>query len=189
MQIERAVINSGPLVAFSLMRRLDLLPSLFREFWIPERVFHEVVVAGFGRVGSDQLAEVQWTSHVRASPEPDPLLVVELDPGEAAVIPLARTLTPCLVVIDERRGRRIADQVYGLPVKGTAGLLVEAYRRGLLKDVRTTLLDLKQAGYFLSERVIEAACRAARSNDSVQAASTVEQDGGSEGPNHDPIAS
>ena len=181
MQIDRAVINSGPLVALSLVRRLDLLPALFREFWIPECVFHEVVVAGLGRVGSDQLADGQWTLHVRASPEPDPLLVVELDPGEAAVIALARTLTPCLVVIDEKRGRRIADQVYGLPVKGTAGLLVEAHRRGLLNDVRTILLDLKQAGYFLSDRVIEAACAAARSTESLQAASAVEQDGGSRG--------
>jgi hypothetical protein len=62
------------------------------------------------------------------------------------VMALARTLTPCLVVIDEKRGRRIADQVYGLPVKGTAGLLVEAHRRGLLNDVRTTLLDF--TGWF-----------------------------------------
>ncbi len=39
MKIDRAVINSGPLVALSLMRRLDLLSALFRELWIPDRVF------------------------------------------------------------------------------------------------------------------------------------------------------
>ncbi len=97
------------------------------------------------------------------------------------MIALARTLTPCLVVIDEKRGRRIADQVYGLPVKGTAGIVVEAHRRGLLNDVRTTLLDLKQAGYFLSDRVIEAACSAARSTESAHVASAVEQDDGARG--------
>ncbi len=31
-------------------------------------------------------------------------------------------------VIDEKRGRRIAHPVYGLPVKGTAGLFLEATR-------------------------------------------------------------
>ena len=80
------------------------------------------------------------------------------------MIALARSVAPCLAIIDEKRGRRIAQQIYGLPVKGTAGLLVEAHRRGLLDDVRVTLLSLKEAGYFLSDAVIEAACAAARRN-------------------------
>lgn len=160
MLAERAVINSGPLVGLSLAGRLDLLPTLFTEFWIPEQVFHEVVIAGLGRPGADVLTDARWSHHVRSSPEPDPLLIAELDAGEAAVITLARALSPCLTIIDEKRGRKIAYSVYGLPVKGTAGILVEAHRRGLLNDVRTTLLDLRRAGYFLSDAVIEAACAA-----------------------------
>jgi predicted nucleic acid-binding protein len=69
-----------------------------------------------------------------------------------------------MAIIDEKRGRRIARQVYGLPVKGTAGLLVEAKRRGQLNDLRATLLDLKHAGYYLSDAVIEGACKAAESD-------------------------
>jgi predicted nucleic acid-binding protein len=34
----RAVINAGPLVALSLVGRLDLLQALFSEFWIPSAV-------------------------------------------------------------------------------------------------------------------------------------------------------
>jgi len=44
---ERAVVNAGPLVALSLLGRLDLLPSMFREVWIPEVVQQEVC-AGLG---------------------------------------------------------------------------------------------------------------------------------------------
>lgn len=164
MLAERAVVNAGPLVALSLAGRLDLLPSLFGEFWIPEAVFREVALAGLGRPGAQALSDARWASHVRPAPEPDPLLIAELDAGEAAVISLARSIAPCLTIIDERRGRRIARHVYGLPVKGTAGILVEAHRRGLLGDVRTTLLDLKQSGYFLSDAVIEAACGAVAKN-------------------------
>ena len=162
MLAERAVINSGPLVALSLAGRLDLLTELSRELWIPEPVFHEVAVAGLGRPGSSDISDMRWASHVRASPIPDPLLIAELDPGEAAVIALARSVSPCLLIIDEKRGRRIAHHIYGLPVKGTAGLLVEAHRRGLLGDLRPTLLDLKRAGYYLSDAVIESACAAAQ---------------------------
>ena len=129
MLLDRGVINTGPLVALSLAGRLDLLPALFAEFWIPEQVFHEVVLACVGRPGASALADARWAAHVCPAPTPDPLLIAELDLGEAAVIALARSLAPW---------RKIAHQIYGLPVKGTAGLLVEAHRRGLLGDVRAT---------------------------------------------------
>jgi hypothetical protein len=85
---------------------------------------------------------------------------MELDAGEGDVISLARQLSPCVAVIDERRGRRFAQQVYGLPVKGTAGILVEAHRRGLISGVRSRLLELRTAGYFIADSVIDAASQA-----------------------------
>ncbi|MBF0612833.1 MAG: DUF3368 domain-containing protein [Magnetococcales bacterium] len=161
MMLDRAVINAGPLLALSLAGRLDLLPVLFREFWIPDAVYREVTVAGFGRSGANSLSDMMWRKHVCSAPDPDPLLIAELDPGEAAVISLARAKLPCLTIIDEKRGRRIARHVYGLPIKGTAGLLVEAKHRGLLNNLRTILLDLRQLGYYLSDDVIDRACKAA----------------------------
>lgn len=157
--IERVVINAGSLVALSLLERLDVLPALFPEFWIPVPVYAEVAIAGLGRPGAADLSAPQWAAHIHQPPELDPLLVAELDQGEASVIALARTLLPCTVIIDERRGRRIAHQIYGLPVKGTAGLLAEARRRGLVGDLRPILHQLKAAGYFLADSVIDAACQ------------------------------
>lgn len=159
--IECAVINAGPLVALSLIDQLDLLPALFAQCWVPQTVFDEVAVAGIGKPGSQSLQSAEWRARVRMSPTPDPLLVMELDAGEADVISLARQLSPCAAIIDERRGRRIAQQVYGLNVKGTAGILVEAQRRGLISGVRPRLLELRAAGYFIADSVIVAACNAA----------------------------
>lgn len=134
--LDRTVVNAGPLIALSLLDKLDLLPALFAEFWVPQTVFNEVAVAGVGKPGSKSLQDTYWLERVKVSPIPDPLLVMELDAGEAEVISLARQLSPCVAIIDERRGRRIAQHVYGLPVKGTAGILVEAKRHGLISDVR-----------------------------------------------------
>ena len=158
--LDRAVINAGPLVALSLLDKLELLPALFGEIWVPQAVFNEVAVAGIGKPGAGGLQTAEWQSRVRVCPTPDPLLVMELDTGEAEVVSLARQLAPCMAIIDERRGRRIAQQVYGLPVKGTAGLLVEAHRSGLITAVRPQLLALRVAGYFIAEGVIAAACQA-----------------------------
>ncbi|MBI5330177.1 MAG: DUF3368 domain-containing protein [Betaproteobacteria bacterium] len=158
--LDRAVVNAGPLIALSLLNRLDLLSALFTECWVPQTVFNEVGVAGIGKPGAESLQSAAWQARVRVSLMPDPLLVMELDAGEAEVISLARQLSPCLAIIDERRGRRIAQQVYGLPVKGTAGLLVEAHRRGLIASVRPNLLELRARGYFIADNVIAAACQA-----------------------------
>ena len=103
--LARAVVNAGPLVALSLAGRLDLLPALFKEFWIPETVFPEVTLAGLGRPRATALGDTAWAERVRSAPEPDPLLVAELDPGEAAVISLARANNPCLAIIDEKSAR------------------------------------------------------------------------------------
>lgn len=157
---DRAVVNAGPLVALSLLGELELLPALFGECWVPQAVYNEVAVAGIGKPGAVSLQGDDWQKRVRPSPVPDPLLVMELDAGEAEVISLARQLAPCLALIDERRGRRIAQQVYGLPVKGTAGILVDAHRLGLISGVRPRLLELRAAGYFIADRVIDAACEA-----------------------------
>lgn len=109
--LERAVINAGPLVALALLDQLDLLRALFTECWVPQTVFNEVAAAGIGKPGAQSLQGAAWQARVRVAPIPDPLLVMELDAGEAEVISLARQLSPCLAIIDERRGRRIAQHV------------------------------------------------------------------------------
>ena len=154
-----AVVNSGPLIALSLLGRLELLESLFDEFWIPDAVYHEVTVAGVGKPGALAISDAAFSARVLTAPAADPLLVAELDLGEAAVISLARTMPSCLVVLDEKRGRRIAQQVYGLSVKGTAGLLVEAARAGLLQNLQADFKALRIAGYYISDAVVDAALR------------------------------
>ena len=100
---DRAVVNAGPLIALSLLDSLDLLPTLFTECWVPRTVYNEVSVADIDKPGARVLQRAVWQMRVRVSPVPDPLLVMELDVGEAEVICLARHLSPCMAVIDERR--------------------------------------------------------------------------------------
>ena len=72
---------------------------------------------------------------------------------------LAVELSASLVLIDERPARRLARERFRLPLCGTAGVLVRAKRLGLVPAVRPLMAEMKQRGYFLSERLIEKACR------------------------------
>jgi len=84
-----------------------------------------------------------------------------LDRGEAESIALAAELRADLVLLDERRARRIASRL-GLRYVGLVGILIEAKRRSKLPAVKPVLDALiTQAGFWVSTdlyaRVVEAA--------------------------------
>jgi uncharacterized protein len=137
---------------------LDVLEELYQSVLIPEAVFREVAEAGAGRAGTQQVAAARWLEHVQTPIPPDPLLIKELGPGEAEVIAVAYRLKARWTLLDERRARRIAEQAYGLRVKGSAGILVEAKRRRLIPQVKPLLEAMASQGYFISRRLIERAC-------------------------------
>ena len=89
------------------------------------------------------------------------MLRSELGQGEAEVIALAQEVQAERVLIDERKGRRIAAMVYGLKVTGTGGILLAAKQAGLVSAVRPLLEGMKQNGYFLADGLVAAICHAA----------------------------
>jgi predicted nucleic acid-binding protein len=74
---------------------------------------------------------------------------MNLDAGEAAVIHGAVQCGTGQVLIDERKARRIASTLYGLQVRGTCALLIEAKKRSLLPSVRPALEAMRAGGYFI----------------------------------------
>ncbi len=151
------VSNTGPLVALAMIGHLDLLPRLYGRVLIPRAVFNEATVAGAGRIGAAEIEAADWLDRIPAEIPPEPLLAKELGPGEAEVISAAYRMKARLVLIDERRARRIAEQAYGLRVKGSAGVLVSAKQKGLIPAVSPLLKSLNERGYYLSRRLIERA--------------------------------
>ena len=154
MTDEPIVCNAGPLIALSIVGHLGLLEKLYRRILVPDAVIQEVVGAGAGRFGAEELEAASWIERVVTGVLPEPLLTMELGRGEAAVISTAHQLKARLVLIDERRARRVAEHAYGLRVKGSAGILISAKRAGLIPRVRPLLESMSREGYFLSARLI-----------------------------------
>jgi hypothetical protein len=84
-------------------------------------------------------------------------LEADLGRGESQVIAVARARAAALALIDELPARRVASQD-GLHVKGSAGILVQAKKAGLIPEVRPLLDGMRKLGYYLSDRLIERAC-------------------------------
>jgi predicted nucleic acid-binding protein len=137
------VTDTSCLIALDRVESLDLLPQLYDEVVAPS-----AVVSEFGRC-PDWLREeaVEDRAAVRR------LLLRGLDWGEAEAITLARTMPVTRLLVDEVRGRKSAVG-FGLPILGTAGLLVVAKDAGLLAAIKPTLDALRDAHDFrLSDRL------------------------------------
>jgi len=129
------VSNAGPLIALAKLNLLDILSKLYGRVHIPLAVYEEAVIAGMQRGYEDAFRLFSFLIDVGWEPEkvtaiPQDLIASGLDKGEKESIALALE-KGALLLIDEEEGREQARK-RGLKVRGTLGILVEAYRHELL---------------------------------------------------------
>ncbi len=156
----RVVCDTGPLIALSLIDHLQILQQLFGRVVVPRAVLDEVSAGGSERAGSQAILSADWFE-IRDDVKPDPLLAAELGAGEAAAITSAYEVDARLVLLDDRKARRIATGAYRLRVIGSAGILVLAKRAGLIPAVFPLLTAMVARGYYLSQRLVDQAAIAA----------------------------
>jgi len=150
------VADAGPLIHLSLVRLLRLLPILYEQILVPDLVYNEVVREGDTLPGSAELRGADWIELVPHDPGAPllQLLRAQLDPGEAAAIWVAVERKAALVLSDDRPARLAAEQL-GLTVRGTLGILVEAKRRGEIREIASVVKELRDRGVWLSEWLVE----------------------------------
>ena len=55
--------NASPLINLARVGKLDLLRQLYGELFIPEAVWHEVVIEGVGQPGADEVEAAIWIKY------------------------------------------------------------------------------------------------------------------------------
>jgi len=138
--------NAGPLIALGKLNRLVLLADLYGQVQIPRAVYAEVVTEGLARGAPEALTvRLFWESQnwpvvdVPNTALDSYVPSVTLDPGETEVLALAQTLSNALVLLDDEVARTEARRLR-LRVRGTVGVLAQAYRQGHLSYAQVDLL-------------------------------------------------
>lgn len=148
------VCNAGPLIALAGIGQVGLLQNLFGEVFVSGKVRDEVEAGGTTGAGASLFSTAPWIRVIRLVDLPDPLLETILDRGEAETITLAQQTSAALVLMDERKGRKIARDIYGYAVIGTGRLLTEAKQAGLIPMVGPLIDQMRGNGYWLSDKIV-----------------------------------
>ena len=150
------IADASPLIALARVNGLDWLQHLFTEVMLTDVVLAEVLTGRYPATEAPirQALAAGWLKTV-AIPTTDPALP-DLDEGEASSIRLALSCNgPALVLIDERSGRAVAQDL-GLSVAGTAAVIGLARQRGLIPSARQVFAALHASDFRIAPAVIKA---------------------------------
>ncbi len=146
------VSDTSPISTLFAIGKLSLLHALFGEVVIPARVFAELSrLKDFGY----DLTELEESSWLIVRPARDVTAVSDLskqlDPGESEAIVLAQELEADFLLIDERKGWKVANRL-GIKTVGVLGVLLEAKKRKLMPAVAPLLDEIQNvAGFYLGD--------------------------------------
>lgn len=156
----KVIADTSMLIALSHLQRLDLVKKLWGKIFIPEMVYEEVLQGGSGGPGVkdvESAVKSGWLKvHEVQSNREVAFLATVLGPGEAGVLVLGNELEADLLLIDEKKARRIAVQA-GFEVLGVLGVINLAISKGLIdrKEAPVMVDTLKNKGFRLGGSLVE----------------------------------
>jgi predicted nucleic acid-binding protein len=151
---EIAVVNSSPIIVLAHAGLLDVLRHSAKRILVPDAVVQELRQhpedAGTRALG------LPWLEPVETPPVEQAIAAWDLGAGESSVLMAVRSGMGQVAVIDDRKARRCASLV-GVRARGTLALLLRAKQDGLIPSARQAIDQVRAAGLYLSDDVINAA--------------------------------
>jgi predicted nucleic acid-binding protein len=135
------ISDTTPIISLMKIDYLDILEKLYKNIIIPRAVYDELII---NTDYDDEIDIIKRCTFLKVQDVEENLSVLllqkqlNLDKGESEAIVLANNINADLIVIDERKARKIAKDI-GLNVTGTLGILVEAKQKELIKELKPLL--------------------------------------------------
>ena len=146
------VADASALIALATCDSLTLLEAIFGNVLVPEAVFSEVTA-----LDKPQSARLRNYLHgkVRAvDMQRFVYLDAFADAGETQAMLLYKEVAADYLLIDDRRGRKVA-KINQIKTVGSLGVLLQAKRASLIPCVAPLIAQIAASSVFISENLIQ----------------------------------
>ena len=153
------IADTTPIITLMKLQRLDLLEKLFDTVIVPNAVYEELVSNSNYLMEAQTVVECPFLKRREVSDRQSIKIlreVVGLDAGESEAIALAEEKHADLLIIDERKGRRVAKQMK-LKIIGTIGILLQAFDCKILsqEEILSCSERLRDSSIRISDSLFE----------------------------------
>jgi len=136
------IADTSCLILLERIQSLFILKSLYGEIVITPEIATE-----YG------LPLPEWISvQTTTSEDQKMVLRASLDLGEASAIAFALELNDCLLILDDLKGKKMAEQL-GFATTGSLGIIVRAKANGVIPAVRPLLERIKSTNFRMTEQL------------------------------------
>lgn len=133
------ISDTSCLILLDKVGELKLLNKLFGQIIITQEIARE-----FNKELPDWFTIEEPTNKTYQK-----ILEASLDKGEASAIAFAIEQTDCLLIIDDYKGRKYAEQL-GIKITGTLGVIIDAKLNGHIESVKPMLDKIKETDFRLT---------------------------------------
>jgi predicted nucleic acid-binding protein len=146
------VADCSALIALSACGQLELLEKLFETVVVPDAVYLEATVADKKEARQlktflqGKVRQVDISQYV--------FLDAFADLGETEAMLLYKQLAANKLLIDDKRGRKVA-KINNISIIGSLGVLLAAKERGLITEIAPLLNLIQQSDVHISDTLIE----------------------------------
>jgi predicted nucleic acid-binding protein len=147
------VADTSPVNYLVLIKEIDILPKMYGQVVIPQAVKEELLRPVAPEIVRAWMGEAPAWLEIRTPINAPDSSLAKLDPGERDAIMLATELCADQLIVDDREGRRRAQE-RRIPVIGTLGVLKEAAILGLL-DLRAAVEHLQTTSFYVAPEVLK----------------------------------
>lgn len=138
------VLDTSCLIILSKIEELELLRGISKKIYVTPLIHSE-----YGQPLPEWILIVKPENF-----QYQKILELELDKGEASAIALAMEVQDSVLILDELKGRKIAERL-NLKYSGTFGVILKAKQTGLIKSVKPIIDKMKSTDFRFSDRLYE----------------------------------
>lgn len=134
------------------VQQLPILAALFKQIVIPQEVYKELceITTQKQLIDNQNWILVQLATNQTKITE----LKQNLDDGEAEAIALALEINSDYLLIDELKGRNMAER-HGIKIVGLLGILIKAKQQGILTAIKPIMEQLLIIGFRIKPTLFD----------------------------------